>query len=103
QIIHRESYLAELEAQLSEAYQSALDKAKQLNDKRQSIAQDLISAIEAELKDLYMENSRFTVCFSEPNIDTALSLVNIDEIVRLTPAGFNSVEFYVATNVGEEQ
>ncbi|MGO1677996.1 MAG: DNA repair protein RecN, partial [Ruoffia tabacinasalis] len=93
----------ELEAQLSEAYQSALDKAKRLNDKRQSIAQDLISAIEAELKDLYMENSRFTVRFSEPSIDTALNMVNIDEIVRLTPTGFNSVEFHVATNVGEEQ
>ncbi len=103
QIINRESYLEELEAQLSEAYQDALDKAERLNDKRQSIAKDLISAIEAELKDLYMENSRFTVRFSEPSIDTALNMVNIDEIVRLTPTGFNSVEFYVATNVGEDQ
>src|SRR5699024_12233813 len=103
QIVNRESYLEELKAQLSEAYQSALDKAKRLNDKRQSIAQDLISAIEAELKDLYMENSRFTVRFSEPSIDTALNMVNIAVIVRITRTGFNSVEFYVATKRGVDQ
>lgn len=103
QILHRESYLEELEEQLTEAYSSVLEKANQLNDKRKVIAEDLVLAIELELKDLYMENSRFTVRFTEPVVDTALKLMNVKELVRFTPNGFNLIEFYVATNVGEGQ
>lgn len=103
QILHRESYLEELEEQLTEAYSSVLEKANQLNDKRKVIAEDLVLAIELELKDLYMENSRFTVRFTEPVVDTELKLMNVKELVRFTPNGFNLIEFYVATNVGEGQ
>lgn len=103
QIQHRESYLEELEAELSQAYQNVLEKAKRLDAKRKVVSKELITAIEAELKDLYMENSRFTVRFTEAVKDTDLLVKQIKEPIKFTANGFNQVEFYVSTNVGESQ
>lgn len=100
QIKHREQYLAKLEANVQQAYQAAHQLAEQLHQARQRSAKQLVTAIEHELADLYMANSRFDVQFAPATPDKKLAPL-IPNAVQLTDTGFDQVEFYVATNVGE--
>lgn len=106
QIKHREQYLDDLAKRLVLAYEKAKALADQLHAIRQENATALIGQIEAELVDLYMENSRFDVQFKQKMKDNAFvdineQLINQQTIVSLDETGYDQVEFFVATNVGE--
>ncbi|XJS11402.1 DNA repair protein RecN [Aerococcaceae bacterium WGS1372] len=102
QIQHRDRYLQELESNLLEAYNELLGIAERLNEKRQLVAEELVQAIEHELKDVYMENSRFSVRFTDIDIDNELALSQSEKLIKFYPTSFNQLEFYVSTNVGEK-
>lgn len=102
QIQHRDRYLQDLESNLLLAYNELLAIADRLNSKRQAVAEELVQAIEHELKDLYMENSRFSVRFTEITYDTELTLSQADKLIKFYPNSYNQLEFYVSTNVGEK-
>ena len=100
EIQHREQFLKKLEEQLMQAYESALNYAKQLHHSRMQLAEGLVKAIKTELSELYMENSQFEVKFIRPQEDKHISIVG-HEFIQLTNQGFDQAEFYVSTNVGE--
>ncbi|HFI0463140.1 TPA: DNA repair protein RecN [Streptococcus suis] len=102
QIRHRESYLRDLAQALNQAYQTALAASQDLSDKRQTMAGDLVTAIEKELQDLYMPQARFKVDFS-PLGQESFDLDGIGKVnwQVLGPEGKDMAEFYAMTNVGE--
>lgn len=75
-IKHREKYLAKLEVQLKEAYHQTLESAKELSQQRQQMATILMKAIETELADLYMPNSKFDTKFISNTSDVKLQSVS---------------------------
>lgn len=106
QITHREQYLNRLAKELLSSYERAMEAASALHQSRQQLANGLQEAILAELSDLYMENSRFEVRFKEPRRDEVLMATLEDDekdasLMYLQPYGYDQVEFYVATNIGE--
>lgn len=103
QIIHRESYLNQLQKDLIISYEETMTLARQLSQRRKDLAKKLSLAIESQLSDLYMKHSRFEVMFDEVSVDTTLS-ESIDVIgqpMKLESYGMDVIEFYVTTNVGD--
>lgn len=107
QIKHREQFMEKLSKQLVEAYGEAKRLADQLHEIRQDNAGALVHRIEAELADLYMENSRFSVEFHQANADSALKELSEfrtdhqENFLSLNEFGYDQIEFYVSTNIGE--
>lgn len=102
QIKHRESYLKDLALKLQAAYEKAINLAQALSSKRQEYGEVLVSAIEQELKDLYMPQARFRVeLLSLGNQVFDLEGLGEVEWRILDENGFESAEFYAMTNVGE--
>lgn len=71
-----------------------LEHAGVLSGRRRKAAQALKKAIESEIRDLRMAESRFEVCFAESPKDEAGS-------PSLTSRGIDTIEFFLTTNVGE--
>lgn len=106
QIIHREQYLSDLSQKLVKAYDEALLIADKLHDERERFSTDLMQQIEAELSDLYMGDSQFEVRFHPTGYDESVRQLLMDEgletkWLQLNEAGYDEIEFYVATNIGE--
>lgn len=77
-----------MEAEVEALHQQALEKAKALSVKRHEIAKQLEEDIHQQLTDLYMEQAKFHVHFTEEE--------------TLSKDGLEKVEFYIATNKGED-
>ncbi|MGX7167848.1 DNA repair protein RecN [Facklamia hominis] len=103
QIKHREAYLVRIQSEFEAAYQEALKLAQELSSQRQRISHSLEAAIEQELKELYMPQARFEVKFKLLDSDETLAKAGYPSSYQLlNNTGMDQVEFYVATNVGEE-
>lgn len=103
QIRHRETYLESLAQKLMQAYEQAHHLAGQLSQEREILAQRLVKAIEAELSELYMPNSKFQVEFTSNGTELIeLSPDNKVEWYRLSESGYQTAEFLAVTNVGED-
>lgn len=103
QIKHREAYLVRIQSEFEAAYQEALKLAQELSSQRQRISHSLEAAIEQELKELYMPQARFEVKFRLLGSDETLAKAGYPSSYQLlNNTGMDQVEFYVATNVGEE-
>jgi DNA repair protein RecN (Recombination protein N) len=77
-----------------------ISHAAALSKKRQKAARGLEKAVEKELKDLHMAETKFKVKFDEDRVEQrALEDIKVDE-VRLD--GLDQVEFMISPNVGEE-
>ncbi|WP_198439992.1 DNA repair protein RecN [Aerococcus urinae] len=83
----RESHQEELEADFKQAKQAISKSAKALHQKRLVVAEELEQAIEEQLADLYMKNTRFAVDFKQRKSFAA--------------SGADEVTFYIQTNPGE--
>lgn len=101
QIKHREQYLADLQEKLIKYYHVAMERATILHEMRITQATQLAQSIQNELKDLYMPNCTFKVAFADKRQDAYLA-ESISNAILLDKNGFDSAEFYAATNVGEE-
>lgn len=77
-----------LKENVEQLYRQAEDKAIVLSQQSHDIAQQLETDIQKQLADLYMEQATFHVHFKEEN--------------KLTKEGLETVEFYIATNKGED-
>lgn len=84
---HSDEQLAYLVEQLTEKEALVNEKAQELHDMRQEIAEKLEQGILQELKELYMENTDFQVRF--------------DSTSEPTDRGIDKVAFYLSTNLGE--
>ena len=77
----------DMEAELKQLEVSLVDLASKLASARHNLAQQLEIEIQQELKDLYMDKTRFQVQFT---------------IGKFSREGNESVEFYISTNPGED-
>lgn len=87
QMESKEERIQQLQKELVETRREALLIAKEVSRVRQEVAKRLTAAIHQELSELYMEKVQFEVRF--------------EKATQLLSTGIDSVEFYVATNVGE--
>ncbi|MBD3108083.1 DNA repair protein RecN [Bacillus sp. AGMB 02131] len=93
---NRETHLAKLEKQLIEKKQELLKAAIKLSNVRKDMAKVLTAQILQELKELYMEKTKFEVVFiRKPEPNQVLSHRDISK------NGLDEVEFYISTNPGE--
>ncbi|MGZ0086281.1 DNA repair protein RecN [Caldibacillus thermoamylovorans] len=99
-IENRETHVHELERQLAVVTDELLAEAKRLTNVRQAHARQLCERIHQELKDLYMDKTKFDIVFAkrEGPLDAPL----VDGVpVKFHEDGVDVVEFYLSTNVGE--
>jgi len=87
-IENKESTLSELENKIRAAEAELRDKANRLTGRRKQAAEVLTSAIQKELKALYMDKTVFKTVFHEAGD-------------HLTENGADRVEFFISTNPGE--
>jgi DNA repair protein RecN (Recombination protein N) len=90
----------EMEKQLQEAREAALQIAYKLSKKRRKAATALEEHLERELSDLNMKHTRFVVNFEPGELPKAKGLE--DSELHLGASGFDQVEFLIAPNAGEE-
>jgi DNA repair protein RecN (Recombination protein N) len=82
--------LAALEAQAETSRRAAVEWAGRLSVERRRVARDLTRALVGELQMLALDGARFSVRFAE------------SEGRPLGPEGWDELEFFLATNPGEE-
>lgn len=92
-IENREGQLDVLSKQLTELEKELVEVANQLSTIRREIAKNLETAIQEQLKELYMDKVVFSVNFK---LESSAFQAN-----RALESGMDRVEFYVSTNPGE--
>lgn len=93
QIMNRENHLTNMTKELSSLSVELAKQGSRLSEKRRTVAKDIEQAIHEQLKELYMEKVMFEVQFFKPVKDFLSEEAH--------ESGFDDVEFYIATNMGE--
>lgn len=91
--------LQELEAGLAEAAGALLAMAAALSRKRKQAAGAMEKAVEMELEQLHMAETRFQVRLQTPDLDGAAPVA--ERIALIRPDGMDRTEFMISPNVGE--
>nr|WP_306470813.1 DNA repair protein RecN [Ectobacillus ponti] len=99
-IENKDIHIEQTRKQLKQAEAGAVAEAQKLSGMRRRLADHLTEAIHQELRELYMDKTRFEVMIGtqrggadDPEVD--------GEAVKLTDGGYDAVEFYISTNPGE--
>ncbi|MDL2268415.1 DNA repair protein RecN [Desulfosarcina sp. OttesenSCG-928-G17] len=99
--LHLEEEIAAAEARLREDQQQIATLALELSEKRKAVATDLAQAVEAELADLNMGGTLFSVDFSSvPGHMRHTGWLTVDGF-SLSATGLDQAVFMIAPNVGE--
>ncbi|WP_407372235.1 DNA repair protein RecN [Carnobacterium sp.] len=93
QIMNRENHLTNMTKELSSLSKELIRRGSELSEKRRVVAKKIEQAIHEQLKELYMEKVVFEVQFFKPIQDFTSEIAH--------ESGFDEVEFYIATNMGE--
>ena len=93
QIMNRENHLTNMTKELSSLSKELIKRGSELSENRRVVAKKIEQAIHEQLKELYMEKVVFEVQFFKPIQDFASEIAH--------ESGFDEVEFYIATNMGE--
>lgn len=102
QIQHRDQYLEDLKNSLRHSYQKARALADQMHGLRMEARPALKRAVESQLLELYMAQSRFEVQLDPPRVDAeGASDLDLKDYIPIGKRGYDQVEFYVSTNLGE--
>lgn len=99
-LLHREEHVEKTEAECLEVAQDLIIEAENLTEIRKQAAKTLIKEITQELKDLYMEKTRFDVRFEKISATSDDPMIS-GERVHFTPSGIDKCEFLLSTNPGE--
>lgn len=94
QITNKDSHIHSLQKQIEGMEKDALLEANHLHDLRKKAAELLTEEIYAELKDLYLEKTTFSISFEHEDNDASTS-------PELHRNGFDRVRFLISTNPGE--
>ncbi len=99
EIKNRDQHLSNLADTLNELANDLLIEAKELHTIRSKAAKQLEKSVLSELKDLYLEKTKFQVNVSYSKSDSGLSF----EGNKVNPQknGINQVQFLISTNPGE--
>jgi len=87
--------IGRISVEISERKKELLHNARNLSQKRREAAERLRGDIEREIHSMMMENTTFSVKFSD-------ALLDGDSEPLVHSRGIDEVEFYLSTNVGEE-
>ena len=93
QIEHADEREASLEKELAEARTAYLNCADRLHRDRERAARKFEKAVERDLAEVALDNSRFEIKITTPNAS--------DEASAFTANGTDQVEFHFSANVGE--
>ncbi|MEI4829199.1 DNA repair protein RecN [Bacillus sp. FJAT-53711] len=99
-IENKDVHIETTRKKLKEVEQLILKEAKSLSDMRHNLANRLTTAIHQELKELYMEKTKFEVMIKKKEGTIDDPLVE-GAPVKMTQDGYDRVEFYISTNPGE--
>ncbi|PGB03961.1 DNA repair protein RecN [Bacillus toyonensis] len=99
-IENKDVHIETTKKQLKELESIILKEATLLSNMRHELAEHLTNAIHQELKELYMEKTKFEVRIMKREGNAEEPLVE-GAPVRLTADGYDHVEFYISTNPGE--
>ncbi|PGZ96419.1 DNA repair protein RecN [Bacillus pseudomycoides] len=99
-IENKDVHIETTRKKLKEVEQLILKEAKLLSDMRHNLANRLTTAIHQELKELYMEKTKFEVMIKKKEGTIDDPLVE-GAPVKMTQDGYDYVEFYISTNPGE--
>jgi len=101
QINSSDEHENQLRTKLTAASQRYFDAAGKLHKERIKAAKKFEQAVEAGIKEVAMENSRFQVQVSDKDSGKSESL-DIERLQHIGFKGTDSVEFYFSANPGEE-
>jgi len=99
-ITHAEERIGQLEVKETALLTQVAEKALLLSERRHQVAEEMSQAIEAELKDLRMDQARFGVDFSTTPDEYGIPLPD-GQRVSFDSTGHEAVEFMIAPNPGE--
>jgi len=99
-ITHAEERMQNLEAEEKKMLKVLAEKAAAVSEKRHQASEQLSKEIERELKDLRMDEAKFSVSFSTSPDPKGLPMPDGSR-VAFDQNGFEQVEFLVAPNLGE--
>lgn len=91
-VVHRDDILKELNKDLKESKKTYIIHAKALQLSRLDLKSKFENSVLGELEHLNMKSSEFEVFFNDTNLN--------DGEFRLSPLGFDLVEFKISTNPG---
>ncbi|MCA1054769.1 DNA repair protein RecN [Rossellomorea aquimaris] len=94
-IVNKDSHIVELENKLSSLEKDLVIEAKNLTQSRKKWAKKLTKSIHEQLKQLYMDKTKFEVRFSGDEDH------QLFEFSRFKKDGWDDIEFYISTNPGE--
>lgn len=89
----KDTHLVTMEKEMIELKKDAYLEAKQLHDVRKKTAKELKTALQHELKGLYLDKASFEVTFHSPT--------KKDGDTVLHKNGFDTIHFSISTNIGE--
>ncbi|MEW6509698.1 MAG: DNA repair protein RecN [Bacteroidota bacterium] len=99
--------LSRLSTEQEEARQACAAVAQRLSSKRHDVAKKVDRAIVGELEKLGIRNARFSTRITQEEIDGAGEGVDFLRMgrksLRMNPRGCDTVEFFISTNLGEEE
>ncbi|MEN2984362.1 MAG: DNA repair protein RecN [Dictyoglomaceae bacterium] len=98
ELLSSEEKLEEIENEIQILEERIILEAKKLSEIRREVSKNLEKNIEKELKDLGMENAKFSVRFLEPMGSHVLLVKDM----KLSSKGLEEVEFLLSTNPGED-
>lgn len=99
-IENKDVHIETTKKKLKEIEQLIVKEATLLSDMRHNLANRLTTAIHQELKELYMEKTKFEVMIKKKEGTIDDPLVE-GAPVKMTQVGYDNVEFYISTNPGE--
>lgn len=96
--------ITEMETQIENLRSRLSDLAIQLSGKRKKSSLLVKKGVESELKHLGINDARFEIRFgySEAAKDAQNFVLVKDKMVKLNNKGFDNIEFFISTNIGEE-
>ncbi|HEX6594401.1 MAG TPA: DNA repair protein RecN [Bacillota bacterium] len=100
EISNKDSHLEKLSTSIQKIEKDAFFHANILHKLRRQAADSLTAAVHKELKDLYMENTMFSISF-DPKIDEKDTHFYKNQSIHLHKNGFDHIQFMISTNPGE--
>lgn len=98
ELLGSEERLEEIEKEIQILEERLILETRKLSEIRRRILESLKGNIERELKDLGMENARFSVEFLQPS---GAGVLNVKD-VKVSSKGLEEIEFLLSTNPGED-
>ncbi|WP_078552937.1 DNA repair protein RecN [Bacillus alkalicellulosilyticus] len=100
-LLHKDDRIQDLEAEQKEVLKDLVVEAQALSAIRKQAADKLMNAVHQELKELYMDKTKFEIAWRENQSEKHQGLEINGEYFRFSDRGIDQIEFLLSTNPGE--